>query len=349
MNPFLHNHQEEDEGSLAERLHIRRALSSRKAAVPDVDTEWERLKARIEEREKAARRSSMRRRLWAGMAAAVAVAIVAAGVSLLLPGSSDRGGVDLYIAEAPAGGAVTVTTSAGKRTVMPPVAAKSAPVAVATDAEPDDRVVIVTPAGQEIAVVLPDSSKVWLWPNSRLEYTARFDARERTVSLSGEAYFDVTPMPGCPFIVHTECLDTRVYGTEFVVRAFGRKNAEVLLVEGSVGVSADGSEPQVRLEAGQEATLTSDGFDVTEFDPYPLQQWRDGMFFFEDDELMDILIALGKWYGVSIVAYNDSALHRRVHFVADRNADLSPVIKDLNAILTDGHKIVYEDNQLSLF
>ena len=114
-------------------------------------------------------------------------------------------------------------------------------------------------------------------------------------------------------------------------------------------MSADGSEPQVRLEAGQEATLTSDGFDVTEFDPYPLQQWRDGMFFFEDDELMNILIALGKWYGVSIVAYNDSALHRRVHFVADRNADLTPVIKDLNAILTDGHKIVYEDNQLSLF
>ena len=120
MNPFLHNHQEEDEGSLAERLHIRRALSSRKAAVPDVDTEWERLKARIEYREKAARRRSMRRRLWTGMAAAVAVAIVAAGVSLLLPGSPDRGGVDLYIAEAPAGGSVTVTTSAGKSTVMPP-------------------------------------------------------------------------------------------------------------------------------------------------------------------------------------------------------------------------------------
>lgn len=60
------------------------------------------------------------RRLWTGMAAAVAVAIVAAGVSLLLPGSPDRGGVDLYIAEAPAGGSVTVTTSAGKSTVMPP-------------------------------------------------------------------------------------------------------------------------------------------------------------------------------------------------------------------------------------
>lgn len=351
MNPFLHNHQE-DEGSFPERLHIRHALASRKAVVPDVDSEWKRLRDRIEEREEAERRRHAKRRLIrAGIAAAVAVVVAVAGIIIMLtPSAPDHGGgMELYIAEAPKGGCITVTTSGGVKRVVAPKVARNAPSVIDNDGCPEDMVVIEIPAGQEFAVMLPDSSRVWLWANSRLEYPAQFEGTERVVTLCGDAYFDVAPSAERPFIVHTEYFNTRVYGTEFVVRASERKNAEVLLVEGCVGVSTgvDGEEA-ARLQSGQEASLTPEGFDVTDFDPYPLQQWRDGMFFFEDNELLDVLVTLGKWYGVSIVAYNDEVLRRRLHFVADRTGDIEPVIEDLNAILS-GRKVVYENGQISLY
>lgn len=95
------------------------------------------------------------------------------------------------------------------------------------------------------------------------------------------------------------------------------------------------------------ATAEKKDFAVSDFDTYPLEQWRDGMFYFEDAPLIDVLISLGKWYGVSIVAYNESQLHRRIHFVADRTDNVADIVPRLNRILRSG-KLSYDDRQLSL-
>src|SRR5690625_1882233 len=57
------------------------------------------------------------------------------------------------------------------------------------------------PRGQISNVVLPDGSSVWLGPESSLEYPEEFSDLKRTVSLTGEAYFDVVPDASRPFAV----------------------------------------------------------------------------------------------------------------------------------------------------
>lgn len=364
MNPFLNNHQEE-EGSFMERFHVRHALSSRKAATPDVDAEWERLKARIGEREasgsneaendgKEARKSRGARhiRLWMTAAAIFAVVLVTAGIVWLTPSSSiaDGDGVVLYIAEAPSWGCVTVTTSGGVRKEIAPESSRSTRHVIETEAAPDEFVIVETPVGQEITVVLPDSSTVWLWPGSSLQYPARFDASQRVVTLRGEAYFDVTSSEQSPFIVHTDYFNTRVYGTEFVIRAMGKQESGVLLLEGSVGVSTEYGKESIRLNPGQEASLSPDNGDeviVSEFDTYPLQQWRDGMFFFEDDRLIDILKVIGRWYGISVVAYDEDVLQRRLHFVTDRTDNPADVVAAL-ALLIPSSVLEYSSHQITV-
>ncbi len=73
---------------------------------------------------------------------------------------------------------------------------------------------------------LPDGSEVNLGPDSRLTFKKNMAPDQRTVTLTGEAYFDVTADPGHPFIVKTGLASIEVTGTRFVVNA-SRKTDEV--------------------------------------------------------------------------------------------------------------------------
>ena len=60
-------------------------------------------------------------------------------------------------------------------------------------------------------------------------------------------------------------------------------------------------------------------------------QWKDGYFYFDNLPLIDILKEIGRWYNVSIEICDNSLMSYRLHFIADRNADISQVVKNLNA------------------
>lgn len=53
-------------------------------------------------------------------------------------------------------------------------------------------------------VVLPDSSKVWLNSATTLTYDSDFNKKGGKVTLSGEAFFDVSKNPAKPFIVRMD-------------------------------------------------------------------------------------------------------------------------------------------------
>ena len=69
-------------------------------------------------------------------------------------------------------------------------------------------------AGKTV-VTLPDGSEVWLRNGARVNYGNDFGRKTRSVSLSGEAFFDVESDPECPFLIHAGDLDVRVTGTSF--------------------------------------------------------------------------------------------------------------------------------------
>ena len=60
----------------------------------------------------------------------------------------------------------------------------------------------------------------------------------REIYVEGEIYLDVTPDKSRPFVVKTHQFNVEVLGTSFTVNAYkGKKQSEVVLVEGSVRLS----------------------------------------------------------------------------------------------------------------
>ncbi len=85
------------------------------------------------------------------------------------------------------------------------------------------------------SVSLPDGTQVDLGPGSKLIYTNDFLAGERTVRLSGDAYFDVTSDPEHPFTVVAGEARIKVTGTCFAVTApAGKNEIEVTVRSGKV-------------------------------------------------------------------------------------------------------------------
>ena len=74
--------------------------------------------------------------------------------------------------------------------------------------------------GSRAYATLPDGSKVWLNSGSKLNVLPGYLLQERTVELSGEAYFDVATNPQKPFIVKVGDLSIKATGTAFNVKAY---------------------------------------------------------------------------------------------------------------------------------
>ncbi|MEO3407840.1 FecR domain-containing protein [Mucilaginibacter sp. CAU 1740] len=97
-------------------------------------------------------------------------------------------------------------------------------------------------------IVLSDGTQVWLNPNSSISYSKNnFADTSREVSMTGEAFFDVSHDANKPFRVTSGNIVTRVLGTAFNITAYkAEKNIHVLLVRGKVQVTS-GTQHRVLL------------------------------------------------------------------------------------------------------
>lgn len=162
-----------------------------------------------------------------------------------------------------------------------------------------------------ITVLLGDGSVVTLEPNSRLTYPRTFAPDTRLVSLSGEAFFDITKNPKRPFLVRTDRSVTRVLGTSFRVRAFQLKPVSVLVRTGRVAVyaldkagnSPDASTKSDVLLPNQQAEIT-DGVltkrNVLNRSAVAPIQVGPTEITFDDRPVTDVLTTLAQLYEVTI-------------------------------------------------
>lgn len=182
---------------------------------------------------------------------------------------------------------------------------------------------IVVPRGGEYSITLEDGTKVWLNSESTLTFPNIFRDKTRKVYLEGEAYFEVAPKKGSPFVVEMKTgAEVMVLGTKFNINAYGNENSILTtLVEGSVKVSAfynNGSDNNVShtLIPGQQSELNSNGeFFIKIVNTDQFIAWTQGRFVFEKDNLDNILRQLSRWYDVSVSFENDSLKY--YHFTGD--------------------------------
>jgi transmembrane sensor len=92
--------------------------------------------------------------------------------------------------------------------------------------------------GERMLVKLSDGSSVILAPGSKLRYPTPFQGTTRSVSLEGEAFFEVSKDAKHPFFVTSGNLVTRVVGTSFTIKAYnGTKEYRVIVNTGKVLVT----------------------------------------------------------------------------------------------------------------
>lgn len=161
---------------------------------------------------------------------------------------------------------------------------------------------LYVPAGQRAQLTLHDGTQVWLNAQSTLTYPARFSRNRREVSVVGEAYFDVVENREKPFIVTTQQLTMEVLGTEFNVFSYPDAGyTQTALVEGSLKVSETGKKSQpVLLSPNQQVTYSDNKIRLEKLSNPEYLLWRDGIYAFENERLIDIIEKLELYYDITI-------------------------------------------------
>lgn len=85
-----------------------------------------------------------------------------------------------------------------------------------------------------LLVSLPDGSRVTLNAHSTLSYPENFEGDLRSVSLTGEAFFDIERDTAKPFIISAGNAEVKVLGTSFIVRDDVDSGVAVLVKSGKV-------------------------------------------------------------------------------------------------------------------
>ncbi|WEK18775.1 MAG: FecR domain-containing protein [Candidatus Pedobacter colombiensis] len=130
---------------------------------------------------------------------------------------------------------------------------------------------LVAAASERKQLQLADGTKVWLSPNSKLSYPDKFEGPERSISLDGEAFFEVTHDARHPFIIKSGAVSTTVLGTSFNVTAYTQQHTiAITLVTGRVAVALNANNHTQRdtITANQRITVDKTTSKITKIN-YP--------------------------------------------------------------------------------
>lgn len=169
-------------------------------------------------------------------------------------------------------------------------------------------------SAKPMTIQLSDGSKVTIEHDSKLRVDENFGKTNRTVYLTGEAFFDVKRNPEKPFLVVTANLVTKVLGTSFRIKAYQKDpNISVSVRTGKVTVFRQQSKNQsnvlseqmvltpnqqavfIKYEAKLVKTLVEKPVLLTQ----PPAEYN--QFAFEETPITKVLLTLEKAYGVKII------------------------------------------------
>ena len=180
---------------------------------------------------------------------------------------------------------------------------------------------IKTPTGATARFTLPDGSQVRLNADSKITYNTGFKNQAlREVSVTGEAYFDVTKDEEHPFIVKTQDnFAVKVLGTSFNVQAYDdNPEISVALIEGKVKLFkyVEGKTIELaKLEPNQMGVYNKQTQQICLHDFDNIERalaGKRGELFFDNEPLSTVINQLSRKYGIDIDVQNKALLKRRI-------------------------------------
>ena len=192
---------------------------------------------------------------------------------------------------------------------------------------------ISTQPASKTKVQLPDGTQVWLNGNSQLLYNSEnFGKAERTVNLTGEAFFDVTKNEKIPFVIHAGVVNITVKGTAFNVKAYPKqKDIETTLIHGLIEITTRQDperkivvKPNEKIIIPSEAIVEGDSkANSSENSLYTISRlqknekhilseivWIKDNLEFDNQTFQDLSPQLESWFSVNI-HFGDEAIKQR--------------------------------------
>ena len=171
---------------------------------------------------------------------------------------------------------------------------------------------IVVPYGKRSNITLADGSKVWLNSGTQLDFPTTFTGSTREINVNGEIYIEVEENKDIPFIVNTNNMSIKVYGTSFNVTAYEEDDINrVVLVNGSVGLSVLGQKNEVILKPSEKADLIATDIIKETVNTSEYISWINDVLEFNETPISEILKRVGRYYNVQFENMPEISLNKQ--------------------------------------
>jgi ferric-dicitrate binding protein FerR (iron transport regulator) len=189
---------------------------------------------------------------------------------------------------------------------------------------------LTTTPGRTQNMTLSDGTRVWLNAGSSIYFPVAFSGKERTVTITGEVYFEVTENAASPFRINVGDAVMEVLGTHFNINAYeDEKIVRTTLLTGSLKVTK-GTSSGI-LKPGQQASFIPNDVHLAikdEPSAFNTIAWINGFFHFEKAGIHTVMRQIARWYDVEI-AYKGDPTTDLFGGDMQRNLPLSSVLKAL--------------------
>ncbi|NLR66443.1 FecR family protein [Chitinophaga varians] len=184
---------------------------------------------------------------------------------------------------------------------------------------------VTTRNGSRTSIQLADGTRVWLNAGSKLSYSKDFGKGDRSVTLSGEAFFDVAKQADHPLVIHTETMDIRVLGTRFNVRSYPEdKTTEASLITGSIEAIIKHNATRIILKPSEKivvlnqlpavarsakaqtakaettVTLSHVSYYAAQTTAITETSWMDNKLVFKDESFTELAQQMERFFGVKV-------------------------------------------------
>lgn len=160
----------------------------------------------------------------------------------------------------------------------------------------DNRSSIHAPKGQTIEHIMADNSKIILSPNSQILYKEEGWKNNRTIELSGQAYFQVEK--GSEFSVMTPEGKVTVIGTEFEVRE-SDNFMQVQCMEGSVRFESS-ADKYVILNQGDKAIMNNSVISSVQKHDLNHAEFLSGKIKYENIPPVELSKEIERFYNIDV-------------------------------------------------
>lgn len=168
-----------------------------------------------------------------------------------------------------------------------------------------------TPNGAQMAMTLPDGSKVTLNAGSSLVCSQGFGITNREIVLHGEGQFKVAHRKDLPFTVKTQELVAHDIGTEFILTNYDEDStARLVLIEGMVSLeNLVAHSSSIVKDKGECLVLDKHTGEMSRM-PVDIEGGQTGhmdLLTFENEPLGSIAHELQRYYGVKVIVAKEVA------------------------------------------